>query len=177
MNTFATYEKSWKRYRKQNSMLMKRRLNSSATKLISLVTKFLRPALKQMIKRLTKSWTGQFLNPQEMFNFTVQAFLGLVRYLNAFLPNLAVQSNVLNRLTTKECDKNFPTWMQEHQDAFDKIKSIVVSRECLTVIDHNKLDSNKIFLTTDASDRATGTVLFFGPTWETVIGRSYLWCM
>src|ERR1700678_1307856 len=57
--------------------------------------------------------------------------------------------------------------MQEHQDAFDKIKSIVVSRECLTVIDHNQLDSNKNFLTTNASDRATGAVLSFGPTWET----------
>src|ERR1700678_2783273 len=97
----------------------------------------------------------------------VRAFIGLVHYLNAFLPNLAVQSNILHRLTTKECDKNFPTWTQEHQDAFNKIKSIVVSRECLTVIDHNKLDSNKIFLTTDASDRATGAVLSFGPTWET----------
>src|SRR5271168_247025 len=49
MNTFATYEKSWKCYRKQNSMLMKGRLNSSATKLISLVTRFLRPALKQIV--------------------------------------------------------------------------------------------------------------------------------
>ena len=57
--------------------------------------------------------------------------------------------------------------MQEHQDAFDKIKFIVVSRECLTVIDHNQLDSNKKILTTDASDRATGAVLSFGPTWET----------
>lgn len=85
----------------------------------------------------------------------VRAFLGLVRYLSAFLPRLAVHSNTLTRLTTKECDKKFPTWSIEHQDAFDKIKGIVVSRECLTVIDHKKLNTNKIFLTTDASDRAT----------------------
>ena len=97
----------------------------------------------------------------------VRAFLGLVRYLNAFLPRLATQSHILSRLTTKECDKNFPEWTQVFQDAFDKIKGIVVSRECLTVIDHKKLDINKIFLTTDASDRATGAVLSFGPTWET----------
>src|SRR5271168_4195618 len=108
MNTFAMYEKSLKHYRKQNSTLMKRRLNSSATKLISLVTKFLKPALKQMIRRLTKSWTGHWPVPKSSGD--VRAFLGIVRYLNAFLPNLAVQSNVLNRLTTKECDKNFPTW-------------------------------------------------------------------
>ena len=97
----------------------------------------------------------------------VRAFLGLVRYLNAFLPRLATQSHILSRLTTKECDKNFPEWTQVFQDAFDKIKGIVVSRECLTVIDHKKLDINKIFLTADASDRATGAVLSFGPTWET----------
>lgn len=35
------------------------------------------------------------------------------------------------------------------------------------VIDHNKLDTNKIFVTTDASDTITGAVLSFGPTWET----------
>lgn len=44
---------------------------------------------------------------------------------------------------------------------------IVVSRECLTVIDHGKLNENKIFMTTDASNKATGAVLSFGPTWET----------
>jgi hypothetical protein len=97
----------------------------------------------------------------------VQQFLGLVKYLNAFLPRLALQSSILSRLTTKECAKSFPPWNDTYQNAFDKIKEIVVSRECLTVIDHNKLDTNKIFLTTDASDRCTGAVLSFGPTWET----------
>ena len=103
----------------------------------------------------------------------VRAFLGLVRYLNAFLPRLATQSQILSRLTTKECDKHFPEWTPLFQDAFLKIKDIVVSRECLTVIDHKKLDSNKIFLTTDASDRATGAVLSFGATWETARPVAY----
>jgi hypothetical protein len=97
----------------------------------------------------------------------VQQFLGLVKYLNAFLPRLAIQSSILSRLTTKECAKHFPPWNETFQNAFDKIKEIVLSRECLTVIDHNKLHSNKIFVTTDASDRCTGTVLSFGATWET----------
>ena len=87
----------------------------------------------------------------------VRTFLGLVHYLNAFL----------TQLTTKECDKRFPEWNDKYNDAFLRIKEIVVSRECLTVIDHKTLDVNKIFLTTDASDRATGAVLSFGPTWET----------
>ena len=97
----------------------------------------------------------------------IQQFLGLVRYLSAFLPHLAVQASVLSRLTTKECIKNFPPWNETYQKAFDKIKEIVLSRECLTVIDHTKLDSNNIYVTTDASDRCTGAVLSFGPTWET----------
>ena len=50
----------------------------------------------------------------------VRTFLGLVRYLNAFLPHLAIQSNILSWLTTKECDKNFPDWTQEHHNAFLK---------------------------------------------------------
>ena len=103
----------------------------------------------------------------------VRAFLGLVRYLNAFLPRLATQSHILSRLTSKECDKVFPEWTQQFQDAFLKIKDIVVSRECLTVIDHKKLSDNKIFLTTDASDRATGAVLSFGPSWETARPVAY----
>jgi hypothetical protein len=97
----------------------------------------------------------------------VQQFLGLVKYLSAFLPHLAIQSSILSRLTTKECSKKFPDWNKSHQEAFDKIKEIVVSRECLTVIDHSKLKSNNIYVTTDASDRCTGAVLSFGPTWET----------
>ena len=38
----------------------------------------------------------------------VRAFLGLVHYLNSFLPRLAIQGDILSRLTAKECDKKFP---------------------------------------------------------------------
>ncbi len=96
----------------------------------------------------------------------VRQFLGLVRYLNAFLPRLAIQSDILNKLMGKDAEKHFPPWTQTHQNAFDMIKEIVVSRECLTVIDHSKLKQNKIFITTDASDRVTGAVLSFGLSWE-----------
>ena len=96
----------------------------------------------------------------------VRRFLGLVRYLSVFLPRLAIQSEVLTALTLKSCEKHFPEWTQEYEDAFETIKSIVVSRECLTVIDHDD-KSRKIYLTTDASDTVSGAVLSFGPTWET----------
>jgi hypothetical protein len=43
-----------------------------------------------------------------------QQFLGLVRYLQQFLPNLAVHCRVLEELTQKQYEKNFPTWTQMH---------------------------------------------------------------
>jgi hypothetical protein len=52
----------------------------------------------------------------------------------------------------KESTKHFLEWSAEHQQAFDQIKSIMVSRECLTVIDHKNMRDNKVFVTCDASD-------------------------
>ena len=63
-------------------------------------------------------------------------FLGLVQYLSTFLPKLAIQSEILTALMLKACEKNFPEWTQEYENAFKTIKNIVVSRECLTVIYH-----------------------------------------
>jgi len=97
----------------------------------------------------------------------VRQFLGLVRYLNAFLPKLAMQSEILNRLTWKDCNENFPEWTEKYQRAFETIKEIVVSRECLTTIDHSMMPGQKIFVTTDASQSATGAILSFGKDWET----------
>jgi hypothetical protein len=54
-----------------------------------------------------------------------------------------------------------------HQWAFDAIKGLVLSRDCLTSINHHNPGKNKIFITCDASKQCTGTVLAFGETWET----------
>jgi hypothetical protein len=43
----------------------------------------------------------------------------------------------------------------------------MVSRDCLTMVYHHNPGDNKIFVTCDASQRHTGAVLSFGPTWET----------
>ena len=96
----------------------------------------------------------------------VRAFLGLVRYLAAFLPSLAEHTCILTELTMKDSEKNFPRWTARHQSAFDSVKSIVTSRECLTTIDLSKLPEYKIFVTTDASDKRSGAVLSFGTDWE-----------
>lgn len=97
----------------------------------------------------------------------VKRFLGLVHYIADFLPNLAEHTRILTPLTTKEAQKSFPTWTDEHQAAFVAIKGTVISRDCLTTIDHSRLDTHKIFLTTDASDFRSGAILSFGTSWET----------
>ena len=97
----------------------------------------------------------------------VHSFLGLVWYVAAFLPALAEHTGVLTELTMKDSEKNFPPWTPKFQSAFDAIKAIATGRECLTTIDFAKMPTYKIFVTMDASDKQSGGVLSFGPTWET----------
>ncbi len=95
-----------------------------------------------------------------------RSFLGLVRYVANFLPNLADHTTVLTPLTTKDADVSFPLWTSKHQHAFDSIKELVCSRECLTVIDHDNPGDNNIYVSCDASDVRTGAMLSYGPTLE-----------
>ena len=92
----------------------------------------------------------------------VQSFISLVRYIVGFLPKLADHTVVLTPLTTKDSHKQFPAWMAEHDFAFEFIKVLVCSVECLMVINHVK----KIYITCDTSDWRTGVTLSFGSTWE-----------
>ena len=54
-------------------------------------------------------------------------------------------------LTTKECDREFSPWTTEHQATFEHIKDLVLSADCLTVINYEDTASN-IYVTTNASD-------------------------
>jgi RNase H-like domain found in reverse transcriptase len=96
----------------------------------------------------------------------VRGFLGLTRYVATFLPALTENMSVLMPITTKECDQVFPTWAAEHQAAFENIKCLVLGADCLTIIDYKDKELN-IYVTTDASDHRTGTVLCFGQNWKT----------
>ena len=69
----------------------------------------------------------------------VHRFLGLVQYLAAFLPRLADYRTVLTPLTTKEVQKEWPGWTNQHQLAFQNIKDVVLSTECLTTIAHDSM--------------------------------------
>lgn len=51
--------------------------------------------------------------------------------------------------------------------AFDGIKRLVVSHECLTTVDFTLMPKYNIYVTTDASDKRMGDLLSFGKTWET----------
>jgi hypothetical protein len=96
----------------------------------------------------------------------VWQFLGLVKFVAHFLPALAQHSQVLYALTTKAADKSFPSWSLKHQAAFEAVKQLVVSRQCLTSINHDKPGINKVFLTCNASISGTGAVLSWGPNWK-----------
>jgi hypothetical protein len=96
----------------------------------------------------------------------VHSFLGLVRYISCFLPKLADYTCILTPLTTKEARRDFPTWSTHHQTAFGAIKVLVVSRECLTTIDHQNLGDDKVFVTCDASDWRTSATLSVRTSWE-----------
>jgi RNase H-like domain found in reverse transcriptase len=105
--------------------------------------------------------------PEPKSSTDVCTFLGLVRYISAFLPKLADYTCILTPLTTKECHKVFPLWTASHQMAFDAVKALVVGADCLTTIDHENPGDNKIFVTCDSSDWCSGATLSFGVTWET----------
>ena len=77
--------------------------------------------------------------------------MGLVRYASLFLPKLADYTAILTPLTTKAAKCAFPEWTSDHQNVFQAIKGIVVSRECLTIINHENMGKNKVFVTCDAS--------------------------
>jgi hypothetical protein len=70
----------------------------------------------------------------------------------------------MTALMTKMAELHFPEWTGKHERAFTTIKNLVISLQCLTTIDHDNPGENKIFITCDASDYATGAVLSWGPT-------------
>ena len=143
-------------------------INKKKIKMFSTSVKFLGHIISQAGIEADGSKIERILKwPTPKNGKEVRQFLGLVRYIGAFLPRLAHHTEILNKLTTKSSLKHFPPWTSEHQFVFESIKQIIVSRECLTVINHATLHENKIFVTTDASDTVTGAVLSFGQTWET----------
>jgi hypothetical protein len=83
-----------------------------------------------------------------------------------FLPKLASFTSVLNPLTSHAAKNKFPPWTPGHKEVFEAIKCLVVSCECLTVIDHDNVGGNTIFVTCGVCDTSTGAVFSWGKSWE-----------
>jgi hypothetical protein len=81
-------------------------VNENKTKLFCYKIKFLGHKISQAGIEADDDKVSKILDwPTPKSASDVRAFLGLVCYLNAFLPCLAMQSEILSRLTTKECEK------------------------------------------------------------------------
>lgn len=83
----------------------------------------------------------------------VRSFLGLVNFSARFVPNLATTAEPLRRLTKKGTPFH---WNNEHQRAFDTLKSDLANSETLAYFDKNAEETK---LTADASPVGLGAVL------------------
>jgi hypothetical protein len=128
---------------------------------------FLRHNISARGIEASSSKVNKILNwPVPQNTTDVHSFLGLVQYISCFLPKLADYTCILTPLTTKEARHDFLTWSSDHQAAFDAIKALVVSQECLMTVDHKNLGENKVSVTCDASDWRTGATLSVRTSWE-----------
>lgn len=114
-------------------------INPKKCKLFCTEIKFLGHTISHKGIEADEGKADRILNwPQPTSPQEARSFLGLVHYLAAFLPNLADHTAILGELTHQEADANFPEWTDRYQMAFDSIKHLVASRDCLTTIDfHN----------------------------------------
>ena len=84
----------------------------------------------------------------------LRSFLGLIGYYRMFVQNFAGKAEPLTDLTTKG-RPNIPVWEEKHQQAFDELKSVLANPPVLKLPDEGK----RVFLQTDASDKAIGAIL------------------
>jgi len=79
----------------------------------------------------------------------VWRFLGLVWYLATLISHVTEYTAVLDILTKKVYDQKFLEWILEYQKAFEAIKQIKTSMNCLTFIGYNS--GKNIYVTTNAT--------------------------
>ena len=105
---------------------------------------------------------SEFPTPQSTED--IKSFLGLVNYLATFdfLPGLADHSSVLTSLTRKGAQFE---WQHEHQMAFDTIKRLTRSVQCLQRLDYES--GEPVWLVSDASNRGIGGYVAQGNNWKT----------
>ena len=82
----------------------------------------------------------------------VQRLIGMVTYMAKFMPQLSTICEPLRRLTDKDVEFD---WMQQHDEAFEKLKSLLSSAPILKFYDVNK----DVTIECDSSDVGLGAVL------------------
>ena len=82
----------------------------------------------------------------------LQAFLGIINYLDKFSPDTAELCELLRKLTSS---KMTWTWNALYQQLFDKAKSIVKADVCMKFYN----DAKPLYLETDASRVSLGAAL------------------
>ena len=87
--------------------------------------------------------------PIPRFLSEVWRFLGLVWYLATFISHVTKYTAVLDILVKKAYDQKFLEWILEHQKAFEAIKQIKTSMNCLTSISYNS--GGNIYITTNTT--------------------------
>lgn len=84
----------------------------------------------------------------------VRAFIGLAGYYRNFIPNFSSIAVPLTDLT-KKGSPNSVNWETKHQEAFDKLKSLITQEPILKMPDFSKT----FYVQTDASDYGAGAAL------------------
>ena len=108
-------------------------VNKKKTKLFQTEINFLGHKISTWGVEADEKKVDVILNwPQPKSATEVQAFIGLVRYISVFPPKLSDHTSRFADLITKDSDKCFPPWSEDHQLAFEAIKPLVISRECVT---------------------------------------------
>ena len=67
----------------------------------------------------------------------LQCFLGLIGYYRRFIPNFSAKASQLTDLTKKGYP-NVLVWESNHQEAFEQLKSALISEPILKLPDENK---------------------------------------
>ena len=82
----------------------------------------------------------------------LQAFLGIINYLNKVSPGTSVPCRPLRKLMS---NKATWTWNASYQQLFDRAKSLIEAEMCMKFYD----DTKPLYLETDASGVGLGVVL------------------
>ena len=82
----------------------------------------------------------------------LQAFLGIINYLNKFSPGTSETCKLLRKLMSS---KAIWTWNASYQQLFDKAKSLIKAEMCVKFYDDTKL----LYLKTDVSGIGLGAAL------------------